>query len=524
MYWLSNYILADRGTLRLIFNKFIKILILFKLFKTNKFLKFITPVTGGILGGISISSYLWIIFMPISLSILWSGIDRKYSNFLWGFSLILISHYWLLYLHPLTWLGFSWISSVLISNAILIFCSFLCGFFVILWGLVGSRIISKIDISSQKESFVFTRVALVSLLWALGELILSQTPFLWIGIGESLIPGDLYLAGLARLIGSPGVCFMVIFIGFWIFFIFEKWKRKLNFNKVFVAGTVIIFFLHLIGGYLIQPNNARNSLYPIAIWQTNIPTREKLFDNSQRTTEQIIIEQEKALSNNAKLLVAPEGTLKTNFIFKEPSKINTLIGGFRKEKNSIRNSLLGFKKGDKYYSDFVDKHRLVPLGERIPGIFNKFFNLSSLGAIESGNHKRYFEWDNSPPFAAIICYEITDGLKIRNAVKEGSKFILTIANLDPYPSKIFDQYLSLARMRSIENNIDTIISSNTGPSGLVRNDGRIDKFMESNKEGNEVVYTYLSNKKTFYTYYGIWPLLITSIFLTIYIKFFEKIK
>ena len=462
--------------------------------------------------------------MPISLSILWSGFDRKYSNFLWGFFFIFISHYWLLYLHPLTWLGFSWITSILISNIILIFCSLLGGFCVILWGLVGSKIISKNDIFSQKDSFVFMRVTLISLLWAFGEVFISQTSFFWIGIGESLIPGDLYLAGLARLIGSPGVCFIVIFLGFWIFLIFERWKRKLNFNKVFFVGIASIFCLHLIGGFLIQPDNFRNSLYPIAIWQTNIPTREKLFQNNLKTTHQIIVEQNKALSKDAKLLVVPEGTLKTNFYFQEPSKINTLIGGFRIEKNSIRNSLLAYKEGDTFYSDFVDKYRLVPLGEKIPIVFRNFLNLSSLGGIESGQQNRYFEWENSPPFAAIICYEITDGLKIQNAVQDGSKFILAIANLDPYPSRIFNQYLSLVRMRSIENNIDTVIASNTGPSGLIRNDGRIDKLMETNKEDNEVVYINLLNKKTFYTQYWIWPLIMTFISLSIYIKFFEDIK
>ena len=497
---------------------------LLRLLKTNKFLKYITPVAGGIIGGLSISSNLWIIFMPISLSILWSGFDRRYSNFLWGFSLILISHYWLLYLHPLTWLGFSWISSILISNIILIFCSLLGGFFVLLWGLAGNKIISKNDIFSKKYTFVFMRVTLVALLWALGEVFISQTSFLWIGIGESLIPGDLYLAGLARLIGSPGVCFIIILLGFWIFFVYERWKRNLNINKVFLFGFLIIFCLHLLGGYLIHPNNFRNSLYPIAIWQTNIPTREKLILNNQKTNDQILLQQDKALSKSAQLLVVPEGTLKTNFHFQDPSKINTLIGGFRIEKDSIRNSLLAFKEGDKFYSNFLDKYRLVPLGERIPKIFHKFLNLSSLGGIEPGNQKRYFEWENSPPFAAIICYEITDGLKIKNAVQDGSKFILAIANLDPYPSKIFNQYLSLVRMRSIENNIDTVIASNTGPSGLIRNDGRIGKLMDSNKEDHQVVYTQLLNKKTFYTHYGIWPLIITFIFLSIYIYFFQDTK
>ena len=147
-----------------------------------------------------------------------------------------------------------------------------------------------------------------------------------------------------------------------------------------------------------------------------------------------------------------------------------------------------------------------------------------MGGIESGNQKRYFEWENSPPFAAIICYEITDGLKVKNAVHDGSKFILAIANLDPYPSKIFNQYLSLVRMRSIENNIDTVIASNTGPSGLIRNDGRIDKLMKFKQVDNEIVYTKLLDKKTFYTEYGLLPMLLAFIFISIYIKFFEDIK
>ena len=79
-------------------------------------------------------------------------------------------------------------------------------------------------------------------------------------------------------------------------------------------------------------------------------------------------------------------------------------------------------------------------------------------------------------------------------------------------------------MRSIENNIDTIMASNTGPSGLIRNDGRIDKLLELKKEDNEIVYANLLNKETFYTLYGIWPLLIIFLLISIYVIFFDVIK
>ena len=482
------------------------------------------PALGGLIGGVSISSHFWIPFMPISLSILWGGSDKKYSNFLWGFSFVLISHYWLLYLHPLTWLGFSWISSLLIANIILLFCSLIGGSLVVLWGLVRCKIIFIKNIFSQTEIYIFIRVIFLSLLWAFGELILSQTSFLWIGVGESLIPGDLYLAGLSRIIGSTGVCCLQLLIGFWTFYVFGKWKRKINFKRVLFIGIVLISCLHLIGGYLIQSSNDRGLNYTIAIWQTNTSTREKLFYDKQKTSDQIIFEQDKAISQNAELLVAPEGTLKADFVFQNPSKINTIIGGFRKEKNNIRNSLLAFKKGDKVYSDFLDKYRLVPLGEKIPQIFNKLvLNLSALGGIDSGSSQRYLELENTPPLAGVICYEITDGLQIRKAVKNGSKFILSIANLDPYPSRIFDQYLSLARMRSIENNIDTVLASNTSSSGLIRNDGRIDKLLDPKKEMNEVVQINLLNKKTFYTKYGVKPLILIFIIIFFYIIFSEKL-
>ena len=44
----------------------------------------------------------------------------------------------------------------------------------------------------------------------------------------------------------------------------------------------------------------------------------------------------------------------------------------------------------------------------------------------------------------------------------------------------------------------------------------LDKLMELNKEDNEVVYVHLFNKKTFYTKYGILPLIITFIFISIF--------
>ena len=127
---------------------------------------------------------------------------------------------------------------------------------------------------------------------------------------------------MARWIGASGLCVLQILIGFWIFFSHGRWRRKLHFKKIFIFGLLTIVFLHLFGG-LTNPIK-RNSEFPVAIWQTNIPTREKLQIDNEFIKEKQSIAQEYALANQAKLLVAPEGTLSNNFYLDKSIRVNML--------------------------------------------------------------------------------------------------------------------------------------------------------------------------------------------------------
>jgi len=300
-------------------------------------------------------------------------------------------------------------------------------------------------------------------------------------------------------------------IGFWIFISHERWIRKQYFKKTFFLGLLVIIFLHLFGG-LTTPIK-RNYEYPVAIWQTNIPTREKLKTNDEFIKEKLSIAQQYALSNKAKLLVAPEGTLSNNFYLSKGIKVNTLAGGFRNSKNELRSSLLGFQVGDKSFTSFIDKNRLVPLGEKIPRFLDSFSKgLSAVGGIQPGSDSRFFDPKFTPPLAEAICYEISDGVEIRKAINSGAKLIITAANLDPYPTKLFNQFLSLARLRSIENKKNNLLVSNTGPSGLVQDDGKVIQMLDLNVEQNEIVSPNFSSEMTFYTKFGDKPILLLFIF------------
>ncbi len=484
--------------------------------------QYFCPCLGGILGGISVATNFWLVFMPISLFILWDRSERRIAKFCWGFFFIFISHSWLYDLHPLTWLGFSWLTSLIITISILLFCSFLGGLLVYLWGILVEIVLWKEDVFKMKNYPLTVKVIFLSLTWGIGELILSQTPFFWIGLGESLVPGDIYLAGLARWIGASGLCTVQILIGFWIFLIQGRIKRKIRVKKTFIFGILIITLLHLFGG--LTDSIKRNYEYPVAIWQTNIPTRDKLKIDGEFIKEKLSIAQKYALDNKAKILVAPEGTFPNNFYLDKVSKVNILAGGFRDFKNELRSSLLGFEIGNQFFTSVIDKNRLVPLGEKIP-IFldNVSRGLSAVGGIKQGSDSRFFDPKFSPPLAVAICYEISDGLKIRKAINSGAKLIITAANLDPYPTKLYNQFLALARLRSIENKKDNILVSNTGPSGLLGDDGNIIQLMDLNAEQNQIVFPNFSSEKTFYTKFGDIPILLLLIFFLV-LNLFWKIN
>ena len=76
---------------------------------------------------------------------------------------------------------------------------------------------------------------------------------------------------------------------------------------------------------------------------------------------------------------------------------------------------------------------------------------------------------------------------------------------------IRDRFLSLARLRSIENKKDNLLVSNTGPSGLVKDDGKIIQLLDLNVEQNKVVFPNFSSVKTFYTKFGDKPILLLLI-------------
>ena len=475
----------------------------------NIYSLFIKAFSGGALAGISLYEGNYV-FMLLGISLLWPASKNPWGGFCWGAMAILWSHKWLLSLHPLSWVGINSNLSLPITIFIWLFCGAFGGTLVFSWSaLSGFLAPGRLQFSKLENKFIYA--VLLSTIWGLTEEILSRGPLFWMGIGSSLLPQDRYLAGLARWIGSGGLASIHLLAGWWIWQLSIAFQARKKLKKLIILGVAYFSLAHLIG-FILLLDSPTDSAEQVAMWQTNIPIRQKF---SQEEINALPSKVKRALNEgsemNASFLIAPEGTLPLQRSKIRDFPIKFLSGGFRKINGSQRSSLLVFHPGEETFSEVLDKSRLVPLGEWIPSLPGFFKNgLSAVGGLESGTLSRFLDWDG-PSFAGAICYELSNGKSIARAVNKGAEWILVIANLDPYPISLQKQFLSIAQLRSIETSKNLISVSNTGPTSLIRSNGEIDTLLPSNKEIITLVDLELNSKKTIYTVLADFPMFLVAL-------------
>ena len=104
---------------------------------------------------------------------------------------MLVSHRWLLALHPLDWLGVPGLLSAPLVVALWLICGGAAAVLVALWCALVQRA------GPGRPAGLHA-----AWLWALVELLLAKGPVLdWFGVAP--LPGDRWLAGLAWFGGAP---------------------------------------------------------------------------------------------------------------------------------------------------------------------------------------------------------------------------------------------------------------------------------------------------------------------------------
>ena len=432
---------------------------------------------GGVLAGAA-PAFAGPLLMVPALALLWSVATRPRVAALWGLLAVLISHRWLLALHPLTWMGIPAVLSLPIALTVWLICGGAAALLLLLWSGLARWLFSP-----EARLWPPVGVVLLTLLWAGSELLLEGSPLFWIGLSGSVLPLDRPLAGLARWLGSGGLA--VLQLG-WGWGLWQVGRRGGQGWSLWVVSLVLV---HVLGAQLLAAPESLLGLR-LGVWQPAIPTREKFTpERQQQFSQHLAAALQEAESLGVEALVAPEGTLPSHWSPPvEGIPLPLLSGGFRWVRGQQRSSLLLAVSGEPGLEQpgpqpLLDKHRLVPLGEWLPPLPPGFTQgLSAVGGLEAGPPSR-LTGTGFGPVGVAICYELSNGRALAAATAGGAEWLLTIANLDPYPELLQRQFLALAQLRAIENGRDLLSVGNTGPTALVRADGTVKRLLPSDVEG-----------------------------------------
>jgi len=444
----------------------------------------LAPLAGG-LAGLALPPLGWPWLLWIALVPLWHLSWR--GGALWGAAAVLVSHRWLLALHPLDWLGVPGLLSAPLVVTLWLICGAAAALLVGLWCALVQRV------GPGRLSTAFT----AAWLWALVELLLAKGPLFWIGLGVAPLPGDRWLAGLAWFGGAPLLAALQLLIS-WLL-----WRLRWR------ALLLVLVVAHGLGAAAlaaVPTVGAAGQELSVVVAQPNLPTREKFSAQQQQRQRQLLIRaMAVAEQQGADAVVLPEGALPLGQALPAmPAPL--LSGGFRRQELEERSSVLWFPAGSTRPQQWIDKQRLVPLGEWVPG---GLAGLSAVGGVSPGEAPRLLELPPPlGPVAVAICYELSDGLGLNQAVRDGAGWLLTIANLDPYPAALQQQFKALAQLRAMETSRWLLSSANTGPSALVSPRGELQQQLPANQEALGLMQFPRSRGESLWTRLGLWPQLL----------------
>ena len=465
---------------------------------------------AGALAGLSVAPWgvpplLWLSLIP-----LWEAVSRRsIAQGLipaagWGGAALLTTHVWLLWLHPLDWLGVPHLLSRPLT--------------VLLWLLVGGGGSLTVGLWWWLARFYplsrWRGALTMALLWGCGEVLLAHGPLFWLGLSTVATPHDRALAGLGSLAGPGALAAVQVLAGWWLWRCCKASSGERS--RWLAGGAMVVMALHGIG--LMSLVDTQGPPVPVGVLQPVIPTRQKFTWTAMVALEKrITLAMNRAVQRGAPWLLLPEGALALDQVPPTVDSIGLVTGGFRRQQEGLRSSLLVYPAGARDPAMAVDKHRLVLLGEWLPwqGLLANT-GLSAVGGLQPGPAERRLAGEPLPWQAGVaICYEISQAHGLAEATNDGAQFLLAVANLDPYPRLLHQQFLALAQQRAIENGRWLVVVSNTGPTALINSQGKITAHLEPSVVASTVWDVPLGTALTLYSRVGDWPLMISGLLLAL---------
>jgi apolipoprotein N-acyltransferase len=337
-----------------------------------------------------------------------------------------------------------------------------------------------------------------------------------------LIPGNIFLDTISQNIYP---IFGVTAASFFIYFICALFIVYSN-NKISYVSTVIL----IISLLPFSPADEIKDGIKVSIVQPASDPFLKYEDNYYLKIEDNLNKLIDTVSIASKLVVLPEAELpysqnSIRFIdFLKNTEISEkiILGVWKYEDAKLYNAIYSPK-----YNEAYKKIHLVPFGEYIPfieglrGIIN-FFDLPMSNVSHGSQLQENIRILDNIPISSPICFDIAFPNTVRK-MNKSSLLMINVSNDTWFGNSIGPyHHLSIARVRSIENNRYTIRATNDGISAIISNKGTIVTLLNKGKSGILEGNVKLIKNSTFYSRNGHLFIIILS-FIIVLIPFLKII-
>ena len=337
-----------------------------------------------------------------------------------------------------------------------------------------------------------------------------------------LIPGNIFLDTISQNIYP---IFGVTAASFFIYFICALFIVYSN-NKIsYVAAAILIISL-----LPFTPAHEIKDGIKVSIVQPASDPFLKYEDNYYLKIEDNLNKLIDTVSKDSKLVVLPEAELpysqnSIRFIdFLKNTEISEkiILGVWKYDDAKLYNAIYSPR-----YNESYKKIHLVPFGEYIPfieglrGIIN-FFDLPMSNVSHGSQLQENIRILDNIPISSPICFDIAFPNTVRK-MNKSSLLMINVSNDTWFGNSIGPyHHLSIARVRSIENNRYTIRATNDGISAIISNKGTSVTLLDKGKSGILEGNVKLIKNSTFYSRNGHLFFIILS-FIIVLIPFLKII-
>tara|TARA_B100000123_G_scaffold260259_1_gene226488 strand:+ start:3491 stop:4951 length:1461 start_codon:yes stop_codon:yes gene_type:complete len=478
-----------------------------------KILNFIIPALFGLIGIFAFApfsikflifiSYGYLIHLLISNN---NGVFWKV--FCWG-----LGHWGL---------GMSWIivSVYYYGETTIAMSSIIYILLVVILTLIFTSplLILKSALSFTKINNNFFSVLFISSIFTISEF----SRYFFLNGVPWLIPGNIFLDTISQNIYP---IFGVTAASFFIYFICALFIVYSN-NKIsYVSAAILIISL-----LPFSPADETKDGIKVSIVQPASDPFLKYEDNYYLKIEDNLNKLIDTVSKDSELVVLPEAELPysqnsirfINFLKNTEISEKIILGVWKYDDAKLYNAIFSPR-----YNEAYKKIHLVPFGEYIPfieglrGIIN-FFDLPMSNVSHGSQLQENIRILDNIPISSPICFDIAFPNTVRK-MNKSSLLMINVSNDTWFGNSIGPyHHLSIARVRSIENNRYTIRATNDGISAIISNKGTIVTLLDKGKSGILEGNVKLIKNSTFYSRNGHLFFIILS-FIIVLIPFLKII-